>query len=52
MDEAAIKLECLKLSHTGSPDMSIKIAQAYYEWITEKPSEPPKRMGRPPKNKD
>jgi len=52
MDDAVIKLECLKLSHTGSPDVSIKIAQSYYEWVTKKDDPPPKRMGRPPKNKD
>ena len=46
MDESAIKLECLKLAQTGSPDATVKAAQVYYDWVTQ--SDKPKR-GRPPK---
>lgn len=51
MDKEAIKLECIKLSHTGSPDISIKVAKMYYDWIVGD-DEKPKRRGRPPKNDD
>jgi hypothetical protein len=47
MDEAAIKLECLKLAQTGSPDATVKSAQIYYDWITQ-PDKP--KRGRPPKS--
>ena len=39
MDESILKLECLKLSHTGSPDISIKIAQQYFNWIIDRQPE-------------
>jgi hypothetical protein len=45
-DESAIKLECLKLAQTGSPDATVKAAQVYYDWIMK--SDKPK-LGRPPK---
>ena len=46
MDEVAIKLECLKLAQTGSPDATVRSAQIYYDWITQ-PDKP--KRGRPPK---
>jgi len=46
MEEYVIKLECLRLAQTGSPDVTVKAAQIYYDWITK--SDKPKR-GRPPK---
>tara|TARA_R110000796_G_scaffold3960_2_gene15123 strand:+ start:414 stop:581 length:168 start_codon:yes stop_codon:yes gene_type:complete len=46
MDEFVIKIECLRLAQTGSPDVTIRAAQIYYDWVMK--SEKPKR-GRPPK---
>tara|TARA_R110000823_G_scaffold197890_1_gene328965 strand:+ start:442 stop:609 length:168 start_codon:yes stop_codon:yes gene_type:complete len=46
MDESVIKIECLRLAQTGSPDVTLKAAQIYYDWVMK--SEKPKR-GRPPK---
>jgi hypothetical protein len=44
MDEASIKLECLKLAQTGSPDATVKAAQIYYDWVMQ-PDKP--KRGRP-----
>lgn|GEM_PF-2852657 len=35
MDEKEIKLECLKMAHTGSPSITIKNATEYFGWIME-----------------
>jgi|TARA_R110000824_G_scaffold10044_2_gene44530 hypothetical protein len=46
MDEYVVKLECLRLAQTGNPDVTVKSAQIYYDWVT-KPDKP--KLGRPPK---
>ena len=46
MDQYVIKLECFKLAQTGSPDVTVKAAQIYYDWVTK--TDKPK-LGRPPK---
>jgi hypothetical protein len=53
MDEALIKLQCLQLAHSGSPQNTIAIAEEYFNWIVEKPKviEPLQKRGRPPKIK-
>lgn len=35
MEKEQIKLECIKLAHTGSPEATLKIAEQYYDWIVE-----------------
>jgi len=47
MDEVIIKLECLKLALTGTPEISIQSAQKYFEWVVGKNDKP--KRGRPPK---
>jgi len=46
MEEHVVKLECLRLAQTGSPDLTVEAAQIYYNWVT-KPDKP--KRGRPPK---
>ena len=46
MDEATIKLECLKLAQTGDPEATVKAATVYYGWVML-PDKP--KRGRPPK---
>ena len=51
MEDAAIRIECLKLALAPSSEKTLATAKDYYEWVTEaaEQSEPPKRRGRPPK---
>mgnify|MGYP003653171179 CR=1 len=47
MDHVIIKIECLKMALTGTPETTIASAQKYYDWIVPKLGNP--KLGRPPK---
>jgi|CoawatStandDraft_6_1074263.scaffolds.fasta_scaffold01613_8 hypothetical protein len=47
MEESILKLQCLQLAHTGTPDISIQIAEKYYNWIVDK--QPDKQLNDQPK---
>jgi hypothetical protein len=49
MTEEELKLKCLELGQAGQPDLTVRNAQTYYDWIKEN-DEKPKRRGRPPKS--
>lgn len=56
MDEKQVKVECLKLCHTGSPQATLENAKVLYNWVMGKPSVAPKtktkkQVSKQPDNK-
>jgi hypothetical protein len=49
----AIKLQCLQLAHSGSPETTIQVAEKYFDWLVPKieVTDPLPKRGRPPKLK-
>ncbi len=47
MEEHIIRLECLRLAQTGSPEVTIRAAQVYFDWIVNRQDQG--RLEMPPK---
>jgi hypothetical protein len=59
MDDAQIRLECLKISQCGSAELSLKAAKLFYDWVSPPEVEiqeggtlVQRRRGRPPKTQE
>tara|TARA_R110000822_G_scaffold103990_3_gene230690 strand:- start:3080 stop:3265 length:186 start_codon:yes stop_codon:yes gene_type:complete len=46
MEEDVLRLQCLQLAQSGSPENSIKVAQQYFDWIVSKPKDVEQPMKR------